>query len=76
MVNPTVAMKTPMESYVVRIYRNASAQTRHAVGLVEVPHHARSQAFSNAEQLWRILMGHDSTQPRKPTAKPADSGGS
>jgi len=76
MVNPTAAMRTPMESYVVRIYRNERGQTRHAIGLVEAAHLSRSQAFSDAEQLWQILMRHDLTQPRKLKAKPVDSGDS
>ena len=73
MANPAAAMRTPMESYVVRIYRNERGQTRHAVGLVEAAHLSRSQAFSDAEQLWQILMGRDLTQPRKLKTKPADS---
>ena len=63
-----------MESYVVRIYRNERGQTRHAVGLVEAAHLSRSQAFSDAEGLWQILMGRDLTQPCKLKAKPVDSG--
>jgi hypothetical protein len=75
-VKQTGAMKTPVESYVVRIYRNEREQTRRAVGLVEAPHLAGSQPFANAEQLWQILMGGDVTEPGKPDSGPADSLGS
>jgi hypothetical protein len=65
-----------MESYVVRVYRNERGQTRNAIGLVEAAHLSRSQPFSDAEQLWQILMGHSLPQHRKPKSKPVDSGGS
>ena len=54
-INEAGAMKTPMESYVVRIYRCRSGAKRQLVGLVEAPRLAGSQGFTSVEQLWEIL---------------------
>jgi hypothetical protein len=62
-------MRTPIESYVVRIYRNQNGAKRHLVGLVETPPHAGSQGFTSIEQLWEILSGSSVTPRTKTRAK-------
>ena len=48
-------MKTPVESYVVRVYRCQSGETRELVGVLEGPGVDGAQAFSSVEELWEIL---------------------
>ena len=72
MVNPSGAMKTPVESYVVRIYRRQGSKSRQLVGVVEGPRLAGAQAFSGVEELWEILAAHDFSQLTKARPKHAD----
>ena len=50
-------MRTPIESYVVRIYRCGGGAKRLVVGVVQVPRLAAMQSFTNVDQLWEILSG-------------------
>lgn len=50
-------MKTPAESYVVRVYRRGGGKTRGLVGMLEGPRVDGAQAFSGVEELWEILSG-------------------
>ena len=63
-------MKTPVESYVVRIYRCRSGAKRQLVGLIEAPQLAGSQGFTSLEQLWEILSAR--TLRAKASAKSGD----
>lgn len=65
-------MKTPIESYVVRIYRCRSGAKRQLVGLVEAPRLAGSQGFTSVEQLWQILSEPKLTLRTKAQSKPPD----
>ncbi len=65
-------MKTPMESYVVRIYRCQTGSKRQLVGLVEAPRLAGSQGFTSVEQLWEILSEPKSTLRARVRAKRPD----
>ena len=50
-------MRTPVESYVVRVYRRHSGAKRQLVGVLEGPRLVGAQAFSSVEELWEILEG-------------------
>ena len=71
-INQAGAMKTPMESYVVRIYRCQRGAKRQLVGLVEAPRLAGSQGFTSVEQLWQILSEPKLTLRTKAQSKPPD----
>ena len=55
MVIPSGAMKTPVESYVVRVYRRRGGTKRQLVGVLEGPGLVGAQAFASVEELWEIL---------------------
>jgi hypothetical protein len=65
-------MKTPVESYVVRVYRRRSGEKRELVGVLEGPRLVGSQAFSSVEELWAILEGRGLGQPAKARPTRAD----
>ncbi len=65
-------MKTPVESYVVRIYRRRSGKERQLVGVLEGPRLVGSQAFSSVEELWEILEGRRSGHSAKARPERAD----
>ena len=65
-------MKTPVESYIVRIYRRQGGAKRQLVGLVEAPSVSGSQGFTSMEQLWEILAARQSAQRANACAKHAD----
>ena len=65
-------MKTPMESYVVRIYRCRSGAKRQLVGLVEAPRLPVSLGFTSIEQLWEILSEPKLTLRTKAQSKRPD----
>ena len=44
-----------MDSYIVRIYRRPGRKARILIGTVEEAGTRRRMAFSNIEELWRIL---------------------
>jgi hypothetical protein len=71
-VKQTSAMKTPVESYVVRVYRRQSGKKRQLVGVLEGPQLDGSQAFSSVEELWEILEGLGSGHPAKARPERAD----
>lgn len=48
-------MRTPVESFVVRIYRCQGNKGQHLVGVVQTPRMAGSRAFTSVVQLWEIL---------------------
>jgi hypothetical protein len=68
-VKQTSAMKTPVESYVVRVYRRRSGTNPQLAGVVEGPRLVGSQAFSSVEQLWEILVGRRAAQPPQGTGQ-------
>ena len=63
-------MRTPIESYVVRIYRCGDGAKRQVVGVVEAPRLAATRSFTNIDQLWEILSGARATQGIKNRDKP------
>jgi hypothetical protein len=48
-------MRTPVESFVVRIYRCQGGKGQQLVGVVQAPRFAGSRAFTSVAQLWEIL---------------------
>lgn len=44
-----------MESYIVRIYRNAHENLRDIVGVVEIVGAEETVAFRNIDELWGII---------------------
>ena len=64
-------MKTPIESYVVRIYRRGGGAKRLLVGVVQAPRLAATRSFTNVDQLWEILSGARVAQRIKNRDKPA-----
>ena len=74
--NQSCAMRTPIESYVVRIYRCQGGTKRQVVGVVEAPRLIEAQSFTNVDQLWAILAGQGMSAPHTPTAKGADESNS
>jgi hypothetical protein len=71
--NPTSAMKTPMESYVVRIYRCQGGPMRQLVGVVETPRLSSPKAFTSVAQLWDILSARTPARRAKAPTRPADA---
>ena len=69
-------MKTPMESYVVRIYRCQRGAKRQLVGLVEAPRLPGALGFTSIEQLWEILSEPKLTLRTKAQTKRLDRGDS
>ena len=67
-------MKTPIESYVVRIYRCHGGTRRQVVGMVESPRFAISQAFRNVDELWEILVASTRIQKTNLRAKSSNPG--
>lgn len=67
--NQAVVMRTPVESYVVRIYRCQSGTRRQLVGLVEAPRLPGALGFTSIEQLWEILSEAKATQRSRARAK-------
>ena len=65
-------MRTPVESYVVRVYRHRSGSKRQLVGVLEGPRLIEAQAFSSVEELWEILEGRSLGHPAKARARRAD----
>lgn len=66
-------MKTPVESYVVRIYRRqGGAAKRLLVGLVEAASRSGGQGFTSMEQLWEILAVRPPARRTNTRAKQAD----
>ena len=63
-------MRTPIESYVIRIYRCGGGAKRQVVGLVEAPRLAATQSFTNVDQLWEILSGARVVLRGKARARP------
>jgi hypothetical protein len=58
-----------MDCYVVRIYRRAGRMPRILIGTVEAAGSGRKRAFSNIEELWKILgrrKGRDPWAPPSP----------
>ena len=49
-------LATPMESYVVRIYRRDEAEPQQIVGLVEYPESGLTERFAHAAELMKILL--------------------
>lgn len=47
--------RSPIESYVVRIYRRPAGKGRPVVGIVEADALNSKGAFTNVEELWEIL---------------------
>ena len=73
MDNPSDAMKTPVESYVVRVYRRGSGKTRELVGVLEGPRLVGAQAFSSVEELWEILSDGTSVTSANAPVKRANA---
>ena len=69
-------MKTPVESYVVRVYRRRSGDKRQLIGVLEGPGLVGVQAFSSVEQLWEIFVGRGAAQSHGARVKPADESSS
>ncbi len=44
-----------MESYIVRIYRNAPKNLRDIVGVVEIVGAEEKKGFTNIDELWGII---------------------
>ena len=65
-------MRTPVESYVVRVYRRRSGAKRLWVGMLEGPRLVGAQAFSSVEELWEILEGRGLGHSVKARARRAD----
>lgn len=64
-------MRTPIESYVVRVYRRRSGAKRQLVGVLEGPRLVGAQAFSSIEELWEILTDNNVITRVNVQAKPA-----
>ena len=75
-INQAGAMKTPMESYVVRIYRCQRGAKLQLVGLVEAPRLPGALGFTSIEQLWEILSEPKLTLRTKAQTKRLDRGDS
>lgn len=58
-------MRTPEESFVVRIYRCQGGKGQHLVGVVNAPRFAGSRAFTSVAQLWEILAECAPAMPSK-----------
>ena len=71
-VNQAIDMRTPMESFVVRVYRCHGGKKQQLVGVVEAPGLAGSKTFTSVAQLWEILSERASVQRAKARVKPAD----
>ncbi len=56
-----------MESYIVRIYRRD--ENDHLTGLIEVVENGTTAAFSDRDELWRILAEQRGGAPSRPKAK-------
>ncbi len=54
-----------MESYIVRIYRQGSEQTRSIIGVVETVGTEGREAFTNVDELWGILNPRKAAVPKK-----------
>ena len=65
-------MRTPVESYVVRVYRQRSGAKRQLVGVLEGPRLVGAQTFSSVEELWEILEGRSLGHPAKVRVRRAD----
>lgn len=63
-------MRTPIESYVVRIYRCRGGTKRQLVGLVEAPRLCGPQAFTTVEQLWEIMSKRTRVKQAAARAEP------
>jgi hypothetical protein len=66
-------MRTPVESYVVRIYRRQGGAKRRLVGLVQSPGVAGTKGFESVEQLWEILVERKFAQRTEGRIKNQDS---
>ena len=64
-------MKSPVETYIVRVYRRTSGSKRQLVGLIEAPQAAGLRGFTNVEQLWEILSDHVSVKRAPTSSSPA-----
>jgi hypothetical protein len=71
-VNQSGAMKTPVESYVVRVYRRRSATNPQLAAVVEGSRLSGAQAFSNLKELWEILEGRTLIQQSVAPTESAD----
>lgn len=69
-------MRTPVESYVVRVYRRRGGTKQQLVGVLEGPQLVGAQAFSSVEELWEILEGRGLGQPARARPTGADSSSS
>jgi hypothetical protein len=59
-----------LESYIIRIYRRD--ENNHLTGLIEVVENGTTAAFSDREELWRILAerrGDASSRPKTKARK-------
>jgi len=62
-----------MDSYIVRIYRRSGRKGRILVGTVEAVGVEKKMAFSNIEELWKILCDRPRPDnPGKPKAQIPD----
>ena len=69
-------MRTPVESYVVRVYRRRGGTKRQLVGVLEGSRLVGAQAFSSVEELWKILSDNTLIKRANVRAKPAEEQGS
>lgn len=58
-------MKSPVETYVVRIYRCGGGAKRRLVGLIEAPRTSGPLGFTSVEQLWEILAARGPARRRR-----------
>lgn len=65
-------MNSPVETYIVRIYRCGGGARRRLVGLIEAPRTSGSRGFTSVEQLWEILAARAPARRTRASGLAAD----
>lgn len=65
-------MRTPVESYVVRVYRRRGGTKRQLVGVLEGPRLVGAQAFSSVDELWDLLSDNNVIKRANVRARPPE----